>query len=126
MLLFGHDRKRSGAAGADSRTARIGRNLSEPIGTLGGLGKPLPGAGGGSPRPAGPRWGVPGSPVRAKISKVGVCPFLTLRLRASVGKPRQGVMVAALAQLYLTSLVLFAAREARAASGSAWRLGFRV
>ena len=45
-------------------------------------------------------------------------------------------MVAAVAQLYLGSMTFFAAREARAASGSAWRLsspqlrlwglGFRV
>ena len=42
--------------------------------------------------------------------------------RASVRGPQHGAMVAAVAQLYLGSMAFFALRDARAASGSAWRL----
>ena len=63
-------------------------------------------------------------------------PKFRVYLYTSMGRPRQGAMVAAVAQLYLRSMMFFAAREARAALGSAWRwsspqlrrqgLGFRV
>ena len=46
----------------------------------------------------------------------------SLFYNTSVGGTRKGAMVAAVAQLYLGSMTFFAAREARAASGSAWRL----
>ena len=81
----------------------------------GRFGRPLGGPGG--PRgPGGPLKGL-GAPAgsQGRASK-------NLYLYTSMGGPRKGAMVAAVAQLYLGSMTFFAAREARAASGSAWRL----